>query len=34
MLTNSEREDMLSQAHEHGIEVYSFTSSRNSFELS
>ena len=32
MLTNSERDDMLSQAHEHGIDVYSFISSRNSFE--
>ena len=32
MLTNGEREDMLSQAHEHGIDVYSFISSRNSFE--
>ena len=32
MLTNGERDDMLSQAHEHGIDVYSFISSRNSFE--
>lgn len=32
MLTNSEREDMLGQAHGHGIDVYTFISSRNSFE--
>jgi hypothetical protein len=32
MLTNTERDDMLSQAHGHGIDVYSFISSRNSFE--
>jgi len=32
MLTDSERNEMLSQAHGHGIDVYSFISSRNSFE--
>lgn len=32
MLTSSERKDMLSQAHGHGIDVYTFISSRNSFE--
>ena len=32
MLTSSERNDMLSQAHGHGIDVYTFISSRNSFE--
>ena len=32
MLTSSERNDMLSEAHGHGIDVYSFISSRNSFE--
>ena len=32
MLTDSERDDMLSEAHGHGIDVYTFISSRNSFE--